>query len=266
MRQNHRSSWGQRGWAVALSGLLVLSFAVVAGCGKDDPPTPRRSDTIPEPKKQSSGKVIDLPTADQRLCTGIVILLDTSGSMQQSVKDAAGQDRPKSQLAAEALTRITDATAAWASQNPDRTLNLGVFTFSSSVREALPMGAFDADATKAAIAALQRPAGGTAIGAALQEGYKALFASGCVRKYIVCITDGENTSGPRLDRTARQLHGQTEGEVEMHFVAFDIAASQFSFLQSVNGHVVEAADGEQLAARLSDIYEKRIFAEAMAEQ
>jgi uncharacterized protein YegL len=266
MRQDHRSSWAQHGRAITLSGLLVLSMAIVAGCGKDNPPTPRRSDTVAPSKKQGGDKVIDLPTADQRLCTGIVILLDTSGSMQQSVKDAEGNERPKSQLAAEALARITDATAAWVSKNPDRTLNLGVFTFSSSVREALPMGAFDAGATKAAITAVQKPAGGTAIGAALQQGYKALYASGCVRKYIVCITDGENTSGPRLDRTARQLHGQTEGEVEMHFVAFDISASQFAFLQSVNGHVVEAADGQQLSARLSDIYEKRIFAEAMAEQ
>ncbi len=258
-----RGTIGRRGLPVILgtAGLLV-----VLGCGEDKPAPPRRSDTVAPSTPVRRERLIDLPAADQRLCTGVVILLDTSGSMQQSVKDAAGRERPKHELAAEALVRITEETAAWAAGHPDRVLNLGVFTFSSSVREALPMGPFDADATRAAIAAASRPAGGTAIGAAVTEGYKALFGSGCVRKYIVCITDGENTSGPRLDRTARQLHAQTEGEVEMHFVAFDIDASQFKFLESVNGHVVGAADGAQLSSRLSEIYEKRIFAEAMVEQ
>nr|HPM23150.1 hypothetical protein [Phycisphaerae bacterium] len=101
---------------------------------------------------------------------------------------------------------------------------------------------------------------------ALEAGFKALYASGCVRKYVVCITDGENTVGPPPDRIARQLFAQTGGEVEIHFVAFDTSAAQFAFLKSANGAVVEAADGAQLQARLAEIYEKRILAEAAAEQ
>ena len=58
------------------------------------------------------------------------------------------------------------------------------------------------------------------------------------------------------------LHEQTGGEVEIHFVAFDTSAGHFAFLKDVNGFVVEAADGAQLDARLADIYEKRILAEA----
>ena len=58
----------------------------------------------------------------------------------------------------------------------------------------------------------------------------------------------------------------TGGEVEIHFVAFDTSAAQFAFLKSANGAVVEAADGAQLQARLAEIYEKRILAEAAAEQ
>ena len=38
------------------------------------------------------------------------------------------------------------------------------------------------------------------------------------------------------DWVARGLYGQTKGEVELHFVAFDTSASQFQFLKEVNGH------------------------------
>jgi len=77
----------------------------------------------------------------------------------------------------------------------------------------------------------------------------------------VFITDGENTSGPAPDWVARNLHAQTEGAVELDFVAFDTSASQFRFLKDINGHAVEAANGEQLQAELTKIYENRILAE-----
>ena len=62
---------------------------------------------------------------------------------------------------------------------------------------------------------------------------------------------------------ARQLYSQTHGDVEMHFVAFDTSAEHFRFLKDTGGSAFEAADGNQLQARLTEIYEKRIFAEAM---
>ena len=60
---------------------------------------------------------------------------------------------------------------------------------------------------------------------------------------------------------ARQLHAQTQNEVEMHFVAFDTRAARFQFLNEVNGHAVEAADGLKLQEELARIYEKKILAE-----
>jgi len=44
-------------------------------------------------------------------------------------------------------------------------------------------------------------------------------------------------------------------------VAFDTSAKQFKFLSDVNGHVVEASDGDQLNAELTKIYERRILVE-----
>ena len=52
-----------------------------------------------------------------------------------------------------------------------------------------------------------------------------------------------------------------------NFVAFDTSAKHFGFLKETGGFVFEAADEKQLNERLSEIYEKRIFAEwAMPQQ
>ncbi len=206
---------------------------------------------------------IDLPQGDQRLCTGIVILIDTSGSMSESVRDRGGNRRPKFEIARDALQRIIGFTGEWKKTHADRILQLGLYNFSSSANPVLPMAEFDLQAAQAAARRVPAPGGGTAIGDAIEQGFKALYGSGCVRKHLVCITDGQNTSGPPPDRVASVLFAQTKGEVEMHFVAFDTSAGSFAFLSGVNGHVVEAADGEQLQTRLAEIYEKRILAEAM---
>ncbi len=205
---------------------------------------------------------IDLPQAEPRAGTAVAILMDTSGSMAHNVRGAKGQQRPKHEIASEALSRIVQYTGTWKKDHPERLLYLGIYHFSSNVAPVLPMAQFDQAKAEAALAKIPQPHSGTAIGRALEEGAKALYETGCVRKYVLCITDGENTSGQQPDLVARQLHGQTKGEVEIHFVAFDIAAAKFHFLRDVNGYVVEASDGPQLQAELAKIYEKRILAEA----
>src|SRR6185369_8040565 len=101
----------------------------------------------------------------------------------------------------------------------DQKLQMGIANFSSSVHELMPMGEFDAAKARAALAKMPSPNSGTAIGGALEEGFKSLYRSGCSPKYVICITDGENTSGIPPDKVARQLFDQTSGEVEIHFVA-----------------------------------------------
>jgi Mg-chelatase subunit ChlD len=182
--------------------------------------------------------------------------------MKDSVPDRAGQRRPKHEIAREALEGILQYTNAWTKKHPDRVLELGLYRFSSGAAEVLPIGPFQLAKAQAALAEIPGPGGGTAIGTALEEGFKALYRTGCTRKFVVCLSDGENTSGNPPEYIARMLHEQTKGDVEIHFVAFDIASAKFDFLKSVNGQVVEAADGAQLQARLTDIYEKRILAEA----
>src|SRR5262249_33533810 len=159
------------------------------------------------------------------------------------------------------LERIIRHTADWQTAHPKVNLQMGIYAFSSSVTEVLPVREFDAAQARGALGKIPAPVGGTAIGRALEAGYKALYRSGCLRKFLVCVAAGENTAGPPPDWIARNLHAQTGGEVELDFVAFDTSASQFKFLSQVNGHVVEASNGEQLAAELTKIYEQRILVE-----
>ncbi len=244
----------------SIAGFGVLLLAA-AGCdfeaGRRDRERPVKAAARPE-----SPPGIDLPQAEQKLCTAIVILLDTSSSMLQSVRDRGGAHRPKHEIAREAIERIIDHTAEWKKVHADSSLELGIFQFSSSVSAVLAMGVFDGLKARAALSAIV-PSSGTAIGRALEMGFRELHRTGCVRKHILCVTDGDNTSGPSPDRVARVYHRETRGEVAIHFVAFDTGAKKFRFLEDVNGRAVEAADGEQLQAQLTEIYDKRILAEAM---
>src|SRR5207244_3852313 len=105
---------------------------------------------------------------------GVVILVDTSGSMKDSVPDKDGKKRPKYQLANEALAEILRQTGDWAKDHPDKPLNLAIYHFSDKSKVVLPLGEFDGAAAQAAVKAIPHPDGGTAIGLALQDAWKAL--------------------------------------------------------------------------------------------
>jgi Mg-chelatase subunit ChlD len=247
---------------VLLGAVGLLAALGCGGCGA----TVNRPGQSSSDQRASGVPVhIDLPKSEPRPGTAVVVLVDTSGSMAQPVPDAKGQPRPKNEIAREALREIVQNTTKWKKDHAGSHLQMGIFNFSSRVNEVLPMGEFDAPKAEAALARIPNPNGGTAIGLAIEEGYKALYRSGCTRKFIVCVTDGENTVGPVPDLVARRLHDQTSGAVQLNFVAFDTKASQFKFLSALNGHVVEAADGAKLRAELATIYEKRILAEVPEE-
>jgi Mg-chelatase subunit ChlD len=248
-------------WRLLLGVGACLALAAI-GCRRDQQPPPR---TVPVALPGSTNfgiTPIELPQIDAKPGAAVAILVDTSGSMGAPVTDKGGTRRPKHQIARAALEDIVGHTAKWAKANPERKLQMGIYNFSSHVATVLPMGDFAEGKARSAIGKMPQPGGGTAIGVALEEGFKELYRSGCVRKYVICVTDGENTAGLPPDRVARQLHAQTKGEVEIHFVAFDVSGRHFAFAKGVNGHVVEASDGTQLRAELTRIYDQRILVEA----
>src|SRR5262245_28438229 len=92
---------------LVLTATLGLCLALAAsGCNRRDHgqvTPPRDPSGKPLPAGQYS---IDLFKAEPRLGTAVVLLVDTSGSMGQPVKDRQGQKRPKNEIAREALEHI----------------------------------------------------------------------------------------------------------------------------------------------------------------
>ncbi len=83
------------------------------------------------------------------------------------------------------------------------------------------------------------------------------------RKYLLVVTDGENTNGPSPDSVARTIFRKSEGAVQIYFVAFDTSPQKFAFLKQVGGDVIAAGSGPELDTALNGIYQGKILAEAI---
>ena len=189
----------------------------------------------------------------------IAILIDTSKSMRE---EAPGDGRAKADVAREALEAMFDATESLIRERPDFAVKVGIYSFSSHARTVLPMQTFDRGAIRDALARVPRPGGGTAIGEAMLTARPDLYRAGVFRKYLLVVTDGENTSGRSPDQVAREIFQKSEQGVAIYFVAFDTSADRFSFLKAVRGDVIGAGNGPELKRALDEIYQGRILAEA----
>jgi Mg-chelatase subunit ChlD len=197
---------------------------------------------------------------EEGLGAAVAILIDTSGSMRD---EAPGDGRPKYVVAQEALEQMLDATDAFILKRPDFPIRIGIYGFSSDVRVLRPIEPYDRQAIRAALATLPRPGGGTAIGDAMREARPALYRAGVFRKYLLVVTDGENTRGRDPEAVARDIYRKSDGAVQTYFVAFDTNPEKFAFLKEVGGDVVGAGTGGELRAALDGIYQGKILAEAV---
>jgi Mg-chelatase subunit ChlD len=211
---------------------------------------PRNDDTSPAPYQAE---------VDEGLGAAVAVLIDTSRSMRE---DAPGDSRSKAAVAREALEAMFDATESFIAKRPDFAVKVGIYSFSSEASTVLPMQSFDRSAIREALARVPRPGGGTAIGEAMLAARPDLYRAGVFRKYLLVVTDGENTSGRSPDQVAREIFQKSEQAVAIYFVAFDTNADRFAFLKDVRGDVIGAGNGVELKKSLDEIYQGRILAEA----
>jgi Mg-chelatase subunit ChlD len=180
------------------------------------------------------------------------------------MKDAApGDSRAKYIVARDALEAMLDATEAVAKRRTGFPIKVGIYSFSSSATRLLPIQTYDRETVHRTLSELPRPGGGTAIGDAMRAARPDLYKAGVFRKYILVVTDGDNTTGRSPDDVARDIWRKSEGGVQIHFVAFDTNPQKFSFLADVGGSVLGAANGNDLRKALDDIYQGKILAEAV---
>ncbi len=201
------------------------------------------------------------PTIQEGLGASVAILLDNSGSMSDEPDDAPGT--PKYEVARRVLARVLEQTEAFAARQPGFPVNVGLYVFSSDVSRALPIGPYNRAALADALSRLPEPDGATAIGDAMDAAVKDLYAAGTIRKYILVVTDGENTEGRNPASMAREIARRSDGAVRLLMVAFDVGAEHFGFVQEVRGTLLEARNEVALQASLDTLYRGRILAEAV---
>lgn len=210
------------------------------------------SDTI------AAGRYV--PQVQEGLGASVAILLDQSGSMEDEPE--SGGREAKYRIARRALAQVLAQTDSFVARQPGFPVNVGLYTFDSGVQSVLPIAPFDRQALEAALGRLPDPDGNTAIGAAMERATADLYRAGTIRKYLLVVTDGENTAGPEPDAVAREITRRSEGAVRIFLVAFDVGADKFAFVNEVRGTVIEARDATALRAGLDTLYRGRILAEA----
>jgi Mg-chelatase subunit ChlD len=242
---------------------VLLLFVLIGGIPLAGCEARNRSSRTSErrPARDAESDAPYQAEVEEGLGAAVAILIDTSGSMRG---DVPGDTRPKAVVAQEAVEEMLEATDAFVARRPDFPVKVGIYSFSSNVRTLLPMRSYDRDAIRKALEGLPKPGGGTAIGEALRHARPELYRSGVFRKYLLVVTDGENTSGRSPDRVAREIWRKSEGSVNTYFVAFDISPEKFAFLKEVGGDVIGAGTGVELHRALDGIYQGRILAEAPA--
>src|SRR6187551_1402392 len=216
-------------WARLMAALLLPGMLLASGCE-----VRRESGSaVPEPESTAPYQA----EVEEGLGAAVAILIDTSGSMKER---APGDTRRKHEVAKEALDAMLDATDAFIARRPDFPIKIGVYSFSSGVNTLHPIQPYDRTAIKRVLANLPGPGGGTAFGDAMREARPDLYRAGVFRKYLLVVTDGENTNGRNPETVARDIWGKSQGGVQVFFVAFDTGTEKFAFLKDVGGDVIGA--------------------------
>jgi len=241
-----------------VAAIVVVAIAlpiVAAGCqsgrGRDDSRRRARSEESAAPYQAD---------VEEGLGAAVAILIDTSGSMKDK---APGDSRSKYAVARESIEAMLDATDAFVAKRPDFPIKIGLYSFSSNVHTLRSIQPYNRDALRIALSNLPQPGSGTAIGDAMRTARPDLYRAGVFRKYLLVVTDGENTRGAEPEPVAREIFRKSEGAVQVYFVAFDTSPQKFAFLKDVGGDVIGAGTGTELRTALDGIYQGKILAEAV---
>jgi len=198
----------------------------------------------------------------------VAIVYDTSGSMNEPVKDEAGKATSKYLVADRALVAIANRIQAFATNGATgspRNIRAGLFVFhEGGPAVALPFGRFNAAALTTWAKGFSAPTGGTPLGDTLNMAGQAALKSGLTRKHVLVITDGVNTIGSEPAAILARLQqeaGQKQTGVSVHFVAFDVDAKVFNGVKKLGATVVGASNESQLNTQLEFILEKKILLE-----
>jgi Mg-chelatase subunit ChlD len=194
------------------------------------------------------------------------IVIDVSGSMEQTVAGAEGRQEAKIAIARRAAQDLVGQFVRYAQEHKDEAVLLGLYEFSersgaADCRPIVPMGAPDSGRAASALAGI-RADGGTPIGSAMIAAKHALDATGLSRRHLLVVTDGENTSGVEPGAVTLGIGRRPEAErPSIYFVAFDIDAARFGGVRDAGGLVLAAANAKELNETFDTLLRGKILVE-----
>ena len=252
------------------NGVLVIAIfiALAASKGCDGGRSgPSRSSRVSTPVRNPIEDVLK-PTAGAQYKDGIAaaILIDTSGSMREKVKDVDGARQPKIAIAQRAALNLVDQFDTYAREHSDKPILLGIYEFSQRgesgcCRTVVKLGPPDAAAARSEIMKM-RANGDTPIGDAMIQAKHDVDGTGLSKRHILVITDGENTRGYSPGDVTRVISRQNDTDrASIYFVAFDVAAAKFDSVRDSGGLVLAASNEPDLKGALDYLLTGKIFAE-----
>ncbi len=249
---------------LGLAGLIVATLARARGPAAGAGPSSDDSPSIGNPIRHMLARAQDVPRSDG---VAAAVLVDTSGSMRDTVLDADGRPRTKIDVARRRTLDFVRRTERIARERPDRRVVLGVYEFSArphepSCRPVLTAGPPDARGAEPAIARLDAD-GGTPIGDAIIHATRELHRTGLRSLHLLVVTDGANTNGYAPADVARALAELPEGDrPALYFIAFDVSAEVFGPVRDAGALVLAAGDEAELQRTLEYVLTGKILAEA----
>jgi von Willebrand factor type A domain len=247
--------------------MLVILLAVFVAARSCDRPKSRSSSTRVSTPVQNPIQDVLKPTQTQyKPGVAAAILIDTSGSMKERVRDSDGAMRPKIDIAQRAALDIVNQFDAYAREHAGQEIQLGIYEFSDRgavpvCRPVVKLGMPNPDASRTAILKMSA-SGDTPIGDAMIVAKRALDSAGLSKRHILVITDGENTQGYSPADVTHVITDQSETDrASIYFVAFDVAAAKFNSVKDSGGLVLAASNETELKGTLDYLLTGKILAE-----
>ncbi len=231
---------------------LVFSCSLIlllAGCGS--------------PTAQEINKTVNetAPATFEELRDGIaaVIVMDVSGSMADSVRNSAGTNEAKLNIAKRSLLTLVKQFEDYASTHKDKTVKVGIIIFDGSPSEIYPLQAPELKAATELMAGVG-VGGGTHIGDAMIFAKKKADLSKLSKVHILTITDGMNGGGADPAVVVAEFN-KLAVPPSTYLIGFDVGESSFNEVKQNGGLVMSANNESELIQTLNFVLEKKILLE-----
>jgi len=246
--------------------VLAVALAAVAAFSMCRGESGEGRDTLGRTDRRIDEQLAPSSSVPAREGLAAAIVIDVSGSMDETVTGEDGREERKIEIARRAARDLVEQFARYADEHPDEPVLLGIYEFSErtgvpDARPIMPMAKADRARGASALKSM-RAEGGTPIGNAMIAAKRELDATGLTRRHLLVVTDGENTEGFAPERVAAAINRRPEAErPSLYFVAFDVAANTFGRVRDAGGLVLGAANAKELNATLDALLRGQILLE-----